>query len=230
VLDDTGGTVTYSLVRRPTGPVLGDADTAPSRSGGPAGARLAETVRDLVAGRAGAGNELAPLDIAYVVATSDSARRLAPALGRAATLTVVPAPGATVWRSSRPTGELTLLGPAAATHATRQTSTSATVAKVLPAGLGTADVVVPPGASGRLVVLAEPASAKWHATVGGTSLSSRTAYGWAQAFVLPSGGGRLHVGFSGGSRDGWLIGELVVLVVLVGAMLPARRPDADGAL
>jgi hypothetical protein len=123
-----------------------------------------------------------------------------------------------------------LLSPAAATHATAQHATSATVAHVLPAGLGSADVTVPPGAPGRLVVLAEPAGSKWHASVNGTSLSARTAYGWAQAFVLPSSGGRLQLGFSGGSRDGWLIGQLAVVVVLVGAMLPGRRPDQDGDL
>ena len=87
------------------------------------------------------------------------------------------------------------------------------------------------GAPGRLIVLAEPANSHWHASLDGKPLVAKTAYGWAQAFELPSAGGRLRVGFSGGARDLWLIGELVVLLVVVGAMLPGRRPDdEDGAL
>jgi hypothetical protein len=225
VLNDTGRTVTYALVRRPSGPVLGDADTAPAPPQGAAGRQLANAVRDLVAGRPGAGNELAPLGIQYIVASSDSARRLAPSLGRSTTLTVVPAPGATVWRSSLRTGELTVLGPAAAAQATSGTAAGASIAAVLPAHAGSADVAVPAGQAGRLVVLAEPANPRWHATVNGTALPRRTAYGWAQAFVMPAAGGRLRIGFSDGRRDLALVGELVAIVVLVGALMPGRRPD-----
>jgi hypothetical protein len=76
-----------------------------------------------------------------------------------------------------------------------------------------------------LVVLAEPAGSGWHAAVNGKSLVAKTAYGWAQGFVLPTTGGRLTVGYSGGVRDGWLAAELVVVLLVIGAMLPGRRPD-----
>jgi hypothetical protein len=205
VLDAAGPVISYALIRRPAGPQLGDADTAPRNSKSPASVHLAGAVRDLVAGRPGAGAELAPFGIRYVVAPTGSAARVSSALGRATTLTVVPAPGATVWRSSIQTGELTLLSPTAATKAVQPSALSAPVTASLPAKAGSADV-------------------------DGKPLVARTAYGWAQAFELPTSAGRLRIGFSGGGRGLWLIGELVVLLVAVGAMLPGRRPDdEDGA-
>jgi hypothetical protein len=227
VLDATAPVISYALVRRPGGLQLGDGDTAPRATNSPAALHLAAAVRDLVAGRPGAGSELAPFDIAYVVAPSDSATKLSSALGRASTLTVVPAPGAIVWRSSLPTGELTVLDSAAATQAASGTATSAAVAQVLDAKIGSANVDVGPGEVGRLVVLAEPADSQWHATVDGKPLVTRTAYGWAQAFVLPATGGRLRIGFGGGSRGAWLIVQLVVVVAVIGALLPGRRADDD---
>lgn len=224
VINATGPEISFALVRRPSGPRLGDADTAPTSLSGAASSRLAAAVRDLVAGRPGAGAELVPFDIAYVVAATDSARDIASALGRAPSLRVVPAPGATVWRSSLPTGELTVLGPVAATRATSG-GNAANVARVLRAKPGSANVEVPSGVAGRLVVLAEPAGSGWHATVNGKSLAAKTAYGWAQGFVLPTSGGRLTVGYSDGGRDLWLVVELVVVLAVIGAMLPGRRPD-----
>jgi hypothetical protein len=226
VINSTGPEIAFALVRRPEGPQLGDADTAPTSMSGPASRRLAAAVRDLVAGRPGAGAELVPFDIAYVVAATDTARDIASALGRAPSLRVLPAPGATVWRSSLLTGELTILGPVGASRATGG-ATTANVARVLRAKPGAADVSIPAGASGRLVVLAEPAGSGWHAAVNGKSLVAKTAYGWAQGFVLPTTGGRLTIGHSGGARDGWLAAELVVVLLVVGAMLPGRRPDAS---
>jgi hypothetical protein len=230
VLTASGPVVSYALVRRPRGPQLGDADSTARGGPSPAVLHLAATVRDLVAGRPGAGNELAPFDIGYVVVPSDSTSRVASALGRATTLTVVPAPGATVWRSSLPTGELSVLNAAAARTALGGTVPSAPAAAVLHASAGSADVATAAGLPGRLAVLAEPANSHWRATVDGKRLVPRTAYGWAQAFELPATGGRLQIGFSGGSRHLWLWLELAALIVTLGATLPAGRPDdEDGA-
>jgi GT2 family glycosyltransferase len=230
VLNAAGPEVSYALVRRPGGPQLGDADTAPQGDPSPAAVHLAAAVRDLVAGRPGAGNELAPFDIGYVVVPSGSTSRVASALGRTTTLTVVPAPGATVWRSSRPTGELSVLAAAAASTALRGTVPSLPVAAVLAASPGSADVTTTAGLPGRLAVLAEPANGHWQATVDGKRLVARTAYGWAQAFELPATGGRLRISFNGGARHWWLGIELAAIVVTLGATLPARRPDdEDGA-
>jgi GT2 family glycosyltransferase len=225
VLASTGPYVSYAVVRRPSGPHLGDADTAPSSTSTVAAAHLDAVVRDLVAGRPGAGAQLPSLDIEYVVVSAGSASRVQSALGRASTLTVVPAPGATVWRSSLPTGEAAVLTASAATTALRGAVPLNSASQVLPASAGSVDTAVPAGNVGRLVVLAEPANAKWRATLDGHRLVARTAYGWAQAFELPSTGGRLRINFSSGTREGWLWLELALVVVVIGASLPARRPD-----
>jgi hypothetical protein len=225
VLDRSSPTVRYALIRRAHGPRLGDADTAPQGQA-TASRALATAVRDLVAGRPGAAAELAPFDIGYVVSGAAGARDLGPALGRSPSLVVVPTPGAIVWRSRLPTSELTLLDPTAATQALGGAK-AATVAKALPASAGSADLTLPPGQTGRIVVLAEPANHGWHASVAGHSVSARTAFGWAQAFAVPSTGGRLHISYGSASRDIWLIVELVAVVVLLGAVLPGRPPELD---
>jgi hypothetical protein len=101
------------------------------------------------------------------------------------------------------------------------------VARSLSARPGSADVAIGPGPSGRLVVLAEPANGGWYATINGQDLTARTAYGWAQAFTVPEAGGALHVGYHSRSRDLWLTGELVVILVLVAVMLPPRRAEDE---
>jgi hypothetical protein len=225
VLSSAGPDISYALVRRPGGPELGDADTAPIGTTSAAAEHLDTAVRDLVAGRPGAGTELAPFDIAYVVVPTSSTARVQSALGRASTLTVVPAPGATVWRSSLPTGELMVLDPSDGATALGGGVPADTTAQPLPASAGSVDTTVAPGVAGRVAVLAEPANPHWRATLDGKRLVGHTAYGWAQAFELPSGGGRLRIGFTDGTREWWLWLELALVVVAVGAALPARRPD-----
>lgn len=225
VLASTGPVVSYALVRRPGGPQLGDADTDPPGGATAAAEHLNTAVRDLVAGRPGAGAELVPFDIAYVVVPSGSTSRVQSALGRATTLTVVPAPGATVWRSRLPTGELTVLHGSAATKALGGGVPTVAVSAALPASPGSADTTYTSVATGGLAVFAEPANHQWHATLDGKPLVGRTAYGWAQAFELPAASGRLRISFSDGTRHKWLGLELALVVVVAVASLPARRPD-----
>jgi hypothetical protein len=227
ILTASGPEVSYALVRRPNGPQLGDADTAARGGASAANAHLATAVRDLVAGRPGAGNELVPFDIGYVVAPRQSSARVSSALGRATTLTVLPAPGATVWRSVLPTSELSVLAAPAAAQALAGVVPTTPVAAVLPASAGSANTSVDPGPVGRLAVLAEPVNRHWTATVDGKRLVPRTAYGWAQAFELPAAGGRLRIDFSGGSRHLWLAIELAAVVVVLVASTPGRRPDEE---
>ncbi|HWU45365.1 MAG TPA: hypothetical protein VN133_01250, partial [Humibacter sp.] len=100
--------VHYALVRTPRGPVLGSGDAPPSGdSSAHAATQLARAVQDLVAGRPGAGAELVPFGVSYVVAPESTASRIASQLGRAPTLTVIPVPSATVWHSSLATCSLT---------------------------------------------------------------------------------------------------------------------------
>ena len=225
VLTADGPYISYAMVRRPDGPQLGDAETAPLDLTTPAAEHLDTAVRDLVAGRPGAASELVPYAISYVVVPSDSVARVQSALGRASTLTVVPAPGSTVWRSALPTGELTVLSGSGAVTALRGAVPLTPVDQTLAASAGSVNTTLPTGVAGRIAVLAEPADSHWHATLDGSPLTARTAYGWAQAFELPSTGGHLQVGFSGGARHWWLGAQLVLVIVVVLAALPARRPD-----
>jgi hypothetical protein len=216
-----GGGLSYSLVRRPGGPRLGDADVAPV-SGSRAAAHLAAAVRDEAAGLPRAGAELQPFGVDFLVVPSDSVSRLAPQLAKTATLSVVPAPGATVYRSSLPAGELSLLPAAAAGPALSGSPQASTTLKVLAAGAGTADVAIPAGPAGRLAVLAEPADSHWQATLGSRTLAGRTAYGWAQAFELPAAGGRLRIGYHDPRRGTLLWVELAAVVLTLLLAVPAR--------
>ncbi|HVT20623.1 MAG TPA: glycosyltransferase [Mycobacteriales bacterium] len=209
VLRGDAHVVHYALVRAPGGPVLGSGDAPPSGgSAGRAGAQLADAVQDLVAGRPGAGAELVPFGINYVVAPTRTAQRIAPRLGRASTLTVVPVPNATVWSSSLDSGETTMLTGVAAAAAAAGKVPGGAPARVLH---GTT-AKLPASAAYRILVLAEPADSRWRATLNGAPLKRTTAYGWAQAFVLPSRAGTVQVGFDSGGRHRWLVLELIGLV------------------
>ena len=140
-------------------------------------------------------------------------------------MTVVPAPGATVWRSSLPTGELTVLGAKSASTALSGAVPLAPAEQVLPASAGSVNTALAPGGVGRIAVLAEPTDSHWQATLDGKPLVARTAYGWAQAFELPSTGGQLKIGFSDSTRDWWLGLELVLVIAVLIVSLPARRPE-----
>ncbi|MGN6473621.1 MAG: hypothetical protein ACTHK4_08245, partial [Mycobacteriales bacterium] len=221
VLGGDAHVVHYALVRTPRGPLLGSGDAPPSGGGAydRAAGRLADAVQDLVAGRPGAGAELVPFGISYVVAPDATARRVASQLGRAPTLAVTPVPNATVWHSSLGSGELTVLSGAAATAAGHGTVPSSAPSQVLNAHDGNATARVPSATTNRILVLAEPADGHWNATLSGRPLRRTTAYGWAQAFVLPAGAGTVHVGFDSSGRHWWLVVELlgVIGVLLVGA-------------
>jgi GT2 family glycosyltransferase len=221
VLAQHGPVVDYALVRRPAGPRLGDADVLPEDAHGAsaaAAAALSSAVRDLVAGRPGAGQELAPLGVRYVVAGPATARRIAGALGRAAALTVVPAAGATVWQSATPAGELTVTSPASSGAAARSV--------LLPARPGHAAAQLPAGPSGRMAVLAEPASSHWQASLDGHQLSRRTVNGWEQGFELPTTGGRLTVHYADGVHGVLLALQLALLVMTGLLAMPAWRGAA----
>jgi hypothetical protein len=218
------GGLTYALIRRPGGPQLGDADLAAS-TGSRAAAHLTTAVRDVAAGLPGAGTELQPFGVEFVVVPTGSVSRLAPALAQTPTLTVVPAPGATVYRSTLPTGELTVVPATAAPAALAGNPAAAPKLHALRAAPGSADVTVPAGRPGRLAVLAEPVDSHWQATVGATPLARRTAYGWAQAFELPTAGGRLQISYHSNRRHTLLWLELAAVVVSGLLALPGgRRP------
>jgi GT2 family glycosyltransferase len=234
VLSNDHGLVRYALVRTAGGPVLGSGDLPESGSAAKtATTHLADAVRDLVAARPGAGAELVPFGVGYVVASPTTARRIAPQLGQLPSLTVIPVPSATVWHSTLVTGELTVLDGASATSALAGQVSTTVPPVVLPVGADPtklhADVAA--GAPGRLLVLAEPAASGWRATVDGQPLHATKAYGWAQAFELPSTGGQVHISYGNGGRSWWALFELlaVIAVALVGTGAAPHVPHRDGA-
>jgi hypothetical protein len=212
-----GDLVRYALVRKASGPELGDADVVTLSTSGPARVarrRLADAVRDLAAARPQAVNGLAPFAVA-MVATPATVAALAQ-LPDVDGLSHVPAPGAVIYRTGDAPGELVVRRPGSATGA------------AVAAAPGAARTTVPAGPTGRLLVLAEPRDRHWRARLDGRSLPATTADGWAQAWCLPAAGGRLVVDRTGDSRPTWLTVEAVVVVLALLLSIPNRRRRRPG--
>jgi hypothetical protein len=231
IVRSTGGVVRYALLRRPSGLSLGDADvdagalpaTAPTGATRRARDALAAAVRDLAAGRNIGGAELAELGVTLVVVPADPSGVLTK-LTDISTLARVPASDSVVYRSTIQTGELVVLPAADAASARNGRTLRPTAAPTaLTAGAGRARVRLSAGFSGRLLVLNEPVDNAWRATLDGHPLAHTTAYGWAQAWILPSAGGALVVSRSGDARSLWLVVELVLVIGACLLALPTRR-------
>ncbi|MGB8651281.1 MAG: hypothetical protein WCD35_11530, partial [Mycobacteriales bacterium] len=144
-----------------------------------------------------------------------------------------------LWQVVAPAARLSVLPPVLADRARAgdgaptldQLRTSRPVA--LTAGAEGARATVPSGPEGRLLVLADAADSGWHATLDGKALPSRTAWGWAQGFVLPASGGRLELWHTHATRQAALGLQAVVLVLLLVLSAPGRRRrrglEEDGA-
>jgi GT2 family glycosyltransferase len=231
VLDGVaGGTdsqVRYGVIRDPSGLRLGDADVEPIRPTA-ADNRLTDVVRQAAAGEAVALPRLAEFGVSMLVVRGTGARALA-RLADLDGLDRVPTTGAIVWRGQMPTGELVMLGPRVAAQVTGGGDLPADAhPHPLPTGRGHSRADVPSGATGRLLVLAEPASKRWRASLDGRQLTPTTAYGWAQAWKLPAAGGHLDLGHTDGHRSVWLGLQLAVVVVaaLLAIPVPGRRTES----
>jgi len=226
VLRGDHGTVRYALIRGAGGPRLSDADVAAGHV--PAGARRAVTaaIADAAAGRAKALDELSSLGVSLVVVPNSGANgdatlaRLADVDG----LARVPATSTVVYRLTRPSGELVLYDADAAQAAAAGKPLPETAdPHALAATPGHTDLTVPPASNGRrLLVLAEPRSGSWRATLDGHRLERATAYGWAQAWWLPAAGGRLVVDHVGGHRHTLVLIEAVLVLLALLLCLPSR--------
>jgi len=135
-----------------------------------------------------------------------------------------------LWRVAGATARLQVVGPELATAARRgnrapdRDQVRATPPLVLVAGREEASVQVPRGAEGRLLVLADAHERGWEARVDGEVLDPTRAWGWAQAFELPSEGGRLEVTKShAGRRTSLVVQGGLLLAVLVLAAPAGRR-------
>ena len=229
LLTATGsGGVSYELTR--SGDTrLGAADTSPRRDQAVA---LDAVVADLLTpSGSDAAEALATRAVRYVaINAGPGADRLGLALDQQPGLTRRSGGPVLLWQVVGSASRLSLLPPALAV-----TATSGVRAATRPALRLQPPVALPPltagsrerlpaGEPGRLLVLAEAVDGGWSATVDGRPLPRRTAWGWAQAFVVPPTGGQLVVSRSQAARRSELGLQLVlVLVVLVLAAPGAAR-------
>jgi GT2 family glycosyltransferase len=213
----SGHRLAYALLRA-EGPRLGDAETATAlnRHTGLDGA-----VADLASGRGGdAAAALLPYGVRFVLMTSPLDLGLAGDIDTVAGLVRVSGPqGSLVWRVQYPSGRVRVLASRGADPAD---------ATVLPAGPVGAGAAVRSGPPGRLLVVADKASAGWRATLDGHALRATTYDGWAQAFRLPAQGGQFRLHYDQGTRPLLLWLQAGVLLVVVVLVLPAARLRAVG--
>jgi GT2 family glycosyltransferase len=112
-----------------------------------------------------------------------------------------------LWQPVTPAGRLMLIDGRAVTP--------------LAAGPVDAKVRIPPGPAGRTLLLAEPASAGWHAAIDGRPARSRTLDGWAQAYDVPASGGTFTLRRGMLLRHLWVAVQGVALVLVVVLALPS---------
>ena len=222
VVRSSGGAVHCALLRGADGLRFPDADLAappPTRASARA---LSTAVADAAAGRARALDELAALGVTLVVVPQGSESQLS-RLAAVDGLARVPATSTVVYRVSRPAGEVVVLTGASATAAVSSTPLpAATRPQPLTALPGHVRTQLQPAAQDRLVVLAEPYSSRWRATLDGHALIRKRAYGWAQAWRVPSAGGVLHITRDEGHRSTLLVIEAILVGLALLLAVPTR--------
>ncbi|GAC1442110.1 MAG: glycosyltransferase [Mycobacteriales bacterium] len=227
VVRPRGNGVAYELATA-AGVRFGAADTSPTAQ---QLRRLDAVVADVLTARGSdAAEALATRAVRYVAVPAKGGKALAAALDVQAGLSRRASGEVLLWRVVAPAARLTQLSPPAAAAALRgDRGPSPELLRTdppmpLPAGREAARTSVPRGRPGRLLVLAEAASSGWQATVGGTALPKRTAWGWAQGFVLPTSGGSVHIRYDQGPRHRALLAQgLAIALVLILAAPAARR-------
>jgi GT2 family glycosyltransferase len=209
----SGAVASFALVPG-QGRRLGDAEVAPPAETTPG---LAGLVSDLLSGRADASRvaTLAGYGVAFVElaapADADTVRTLdsVPGLAR-----VGAAAGTSLWRLVTPGARVTVV-PAEGSPVAVDAEVGDPPTRV--------DTTVPASSSGGTLRLAEAADPGWRARLDDTDLRTvDDADGWAQAFALPAGGGRLETSYEG-ARTGWMVAQAVAVGAVVVLALPARR-------
>ncbi|MGH3098990.1 MAG: glycosyltransferase [Streptosporangiales bacterium] len=212
VIERKSDHVQYTVVHGEA-PELGDGLLQPEP-----GNRLDGVVADLVSGRVGnVPARLAPYNIRYVVVAGGVDPTLAERLdGEDGLIRQSATDKVAVWKALVHTARARVLEKDGTMH------------PVPASGDVGATITVPPGASGRVLVLADAASDGWRATVDGHALSPREIDGWAQGFALPASGGKVHLAYENTPRHGQLVVQgLALLVVIVLALPAARREEGD---
>jgi GT2 family glycosyltransferase len=211
VLRNEGGILTYTVLRN-TDPVLGEPELTPAAS---ATRALDGVVASLDAAASGdegnTGQALSQFDIGYVLLPAPVDQTLVHQInGAAGLMPLTRSAGYDLWQVAGPVARARVI-------------TAGGSAAPVPSGSIGVNTVVAPGTSGTLV-LAEAAGG-WSATLNGRPLSHLAAPvgGWAQGFVLPSGGGRLVVTRNETARDVSLGLEAAAILVVFALALPGTR-------
>ncbi|HET8614875.1 MAG TPA: glycosyltransferase family 2 protein [Actinomycetales bacterium] len=205
-------------------------------------------VRQLVDGSGAAATadgpvtRLGQLAVGFVLLRGDVPKGVVARLDSTAGLARIGAPtGSVLWRVG--TGGLgAASGALPATDQERPArvrveATSGAVLQTIPVNGAHASAAVtllhlaPAGSSAssdRLLVLSQPASSRWRATLDGAPLTrAQPEHGaWRQAFVLPDRGGRLVVSYDRSDQHWWQVGQGVLAALCLLLALPVRRPSA----
>lgn len=227
-------------------PLIGSADTAHrQRADDP----VRDVVRDLVDGPAGTATTEAPvqqlgrLAVGFVLVRGPVRSDVMTRLDATAGLARIGAPsGSMLWRVGTGgigTGTASGTGAQERPARVRVETADGAVLQTVPvrgAHASTSVTLVHTAASKqddqpRLLVLSEPASPRWHATLDGRPLSAVTPTdgAWRQAFRLPTRAGHLAVSYDRSDQRAWQVGQGVLAALCLLLALPVRRPsDPDG--
>ncbi|MEO3767403.1 glycosyltransferase family 2 protein [Streptomyces sp. B8F3] len=222
VIGGSVGQVEYMLVRG-AGTRLGDAELAAADGGN---SRLSGTVSGLVAGSgADQSAELSAYAVRYVLVRNDAPRTFGRVLDATPGLTrLSQQDDGALWRVDARVSRATVVAGEDAGRG---------AAEPVPVAAGPVEVHtdLKEGPEGRVLRLADAASAGWQATLDGEPLEPTTVDGWAQGFELPAGGGRLDVTYDTAvTHTAWTWARGAALLVVLVLALPGRRRDVDDDL
>jgi GT2 family glycosyltransferase len=208
-------------------------------------------VRDLVDGAAGSAStdpavhRLGQLAVGFLLVRGDVPADVVTRLDATAGLARIGAPaGSALWRVGTGgigNGSVGVSATAQERPArVRIESRDGDVLQVVPVDGGHASTratLVQVGSSApgsRLLVLSEPASSRWRATLDGAPLTAvrPESAPWRQAFALPDRSGHLVVDYRRSDQHRWQLGQAVLAALVLLLALPVRRasvPDGGPA-
>jgi hypothetical protein len=210
---DAAGQLSYAVVRQ-SDPTLGEPELAAAPAAGTALNQVVAALGSADEADAGdPGQVLGTFGVKYVLLPSpvDSvlAQRLDAAIGLEA---LSKAPTYDLWQVSSTVARASVV------------AADGTVTALTSGPVDLSGVTAP--VSGGTLILAEPHGG-WTARLNGHDLQSaaKPADGWAQAFVLPRGGGTLSVTRDNLARHLSLLAELIALLAVCLLALPGKRTD-----
>ncbi|MGQ0778331.1 MAG: hypothetical protein ACT4NY_28640 [Pseudonocardiales bacterium] len=207
---------------------FGDDDVAPLRA---TGARLDRVAAALRAGKPGetpaAIANVAATGVEFIVLpTAEQGARALAAAGPLATSAPATADGRPVLRVVRPIPGAELLGPALAEQARGGAAppidkdVTGVAVDGRPPSLA---VRVEPGAEGRLLVIAANDEPGWRATVDGAAVPVVRGWGHQVAVQVPATAAELRVDRSEFARALLLLGQVAIVLLVVGMAVPTWR-------